>query len=102
MKAKNGVLLIEEPENHLHPGYLRVLLDTIFGYSKALDVQIFMSTHSCDLLQDALDVATRKNIEKDVQVTKLIKEGDAVRGVDYSVKQAKNVTKNLNFDLRGL
>jgi len=53
LQSENGILIIEEPENHLHPRYLSVLIETLFTYCKQLKVQVFMATHSYDLIQGA-------------------------------------------------
>ncbi len=38
-KSQDGILLIEEPENHLHPEYLAILVETLFTYAPGLKVQ---------------------------------------------------------------
>ncbi|HJJ42636.1 MAG TPA: AAA family ATPase, partial [Methanocorpusculum sp.] len=43
--AKDGILLIEEPENHMHPGYLSVFAEQLMTLSEKLNVQVFMTSH---------------------------------------------------------
>jgi Predicted ATP-dependent endonuclease of the OLD family len=50
-EPNGGILLLEEPEVHMHPGYLRELVKYITTISKTLDIQFFISTHSLDLIE---------------------------------------------------
>ena len=47
-----GPLLLEEPELSLHPGIVRALPQTLARIQRKTGRQIFLSTHSPDLLQD--------------------------------------------------
>jgi hypothetical protein len=44
------VLVIEEPELHLHPRLQRLLLSYLLQYAEANDVQLILSTHSATVL----------------------------------------------------
>jgi predicted ATPase len=48
-----GLLLLEEPELSLHPGVIQFIPQMIARMQRRLDSQIFISTHSSDLLQDS-------------------------------------------------
>jgi len=43
-EIKNGILLIDEPENSLFPDFLYDLVDTYLGIIQ--NTQLFMATHS--------------------------------------------------------
>jgi len=43
-KAKNRIIIVDEPENHLHPEAIRYLRQVLYGLSK--ENQIIISTHS--------------------------------------------------------
>ncbi|HOQ89618.1 MAG TPA: AAA family ATPase [Candidatus Hydrogenedentes bacterium] len=49
---KGGPLLLEEPEASLHPAIVRVLPQTFARILRQSGRQVFVSTHSPDLLQD--------------------------------------------------
>ncbi len=49
--AKNTALLIEEPESHQHPGGLARTLDMLLTLAEKNRTQIFMSTHSIELVR---------------------------------------------------
>ncbi len=48
-----GLLLLEEPELSLHPGVIQFIPQMIARIQRRLGSQIFISTHSSDLLQDS-------------------------------------------------
>ena len=48
-----GPLLLEEPEKSLHPDIVRVLLQTLESARCENDIQMFVSTHSNEFLQDS-------------------------------------------------
>ena len=45
-QIKNGVVMIDEPEIHLHPKWQFSLLEMIEKFSKELKIQFFLVTHS--------------------------------------------------------
>ena len=49
---KRGLLLLEEPELSLHPEIVRALPQMLARVQRKTDRQIFLSTHSPDLLRD--------------------------------------------------
>ena len=49
---KGGPLLLEEPELSLHPEIVRVLPQMLARVQRRTDRQIFVSTHSPDLVRD--------------------------------------------------
>jgi len=49
---REGPLLLEEPELSLHPGIVRVLPQMFARVQRRTGRQIFLSTHSADLLRD--------------------------------------------------
>lgn len=56
-----GLVLMEEPETHLHPGAIRQAARAIHAASRR-DIQIVASTHSLDLI-DALLEKCRGDLE---------------------------------------
>jgi len=48
----NGPLLLEEPELSLHPEVVRGILPMLAGIQRRSGRQLFLSTHSADLVED--------------------------------------------------
>lgn len=102
LKAQNGILLIEEPENHLHPGYLSVFIEAIFQYSEKLNIQIFMTSHSTDLIDDVLNYAKSEKKEQDILFSLMIRRpNNEIEKIDYDFSKADKYTNELKLDLRG-
>ena len=45
-RPKNTIVLLEEPEVHMHPGYLQELAKYLVILSRTRNIQLFISTHS--------------------------------------------------------
>jgi len=101
LKAKNGILIIEEPENHLHPRYVDIFVENLFEYSKKLNVQVFMSTHSIDLIRSALKYPETDDEKEMLLISKMTSDGQNVEKFDYTVNEGLKVIDELYLDLRG-
>ena len=53
------MLILDEPENHLHPGWINLLVEVIVLMQKYLNVTILLTTHSPNLLL-AIDTISKK------------------------------------------
>ena len=60
---RGSALLIEELETHQHPESLRKLTQTLFELAKQQDLQLFLTTHSMELITYALEAAEEKEID---------------------------------------
>jgi energy-coupling factor transporter ATP-binding protein EcfA2 len=56
-------LLVEELETHQHPESLRKLTETLFELAKQQDLQLFLTTHSMELISYALEAAQEKEVD---------------------------------------
>ena len=61
LTAKNNIIVVEEPEVHLHPKLQADLGDLIIESSLKNDNQIILETHSEDLLLRILKKNKKKN-----------------------------------------
>ncbi|SKB40714.1 AAA family ATPase [Daejeonella lutea] len=52
LNIKNGLIMIDEPELHLHPRWQNLLLDLFFEISKLTGNQFIISTHSSIFIQE--------------------------------------------------
>jgi AAA15 family ATPase/GTPase len=91
IRSRNGILLIEEPENHLHPRYLGVLIETLFSYCEELNVQVFMTTHSFDLIKMALEYPENVKEKEMLLISKMTTDGTTVEKFDYTVDEGLRV-----------
>jgi len=46
LNVKNGVVIIDEPELHLHPKWQRILLELFYDFTEKRGIQFFVVTHS--------------------------------------------------------
>jgi AAA15 family ATPase/GTPase len=67
--AKGGFLLIDEFENGLHYSVQTKVWEWLFTLSKELDIQIFATTHSWDVIESFREVALDRNDREGVLVS---------------------------------
>jgi energy-coupling factor transporter ATP-binding protein EcfA2 len=96
------VILLEEPENHLHPGYVKELVEFLIEFAREENVQLFVTTHNVDFLRECFDDATIGDHE-----AWLAEEFRLIQTTELSPKQfdyerAKEHVEELQLDLRGL
>ena len=98
--AKDGVVIFEEPEISLHPGYFDILAREIVSNSK--NSQFFISTHSLELVKYIIKNAKKVDELESVNIIKLRRLSDGyidreiLSGVD-----AKEEMESIETDLRG-
>ncbi|PKL65303.1 MAG: hypothetical protein CVV32_04765 [Methanomicrobiales archaeon HGW-Methanomicrobiales-3] len=102
IEAKNGILLIEEIENHLHPGYITILGDILFKLSNEYKVQVFMTTHSFDLIKEVLLCGKNNKMGEKFLISKFVLDDGKISRYDYSLEQALKISDNFALDLRGV
>lgn len=96
------LVLLEEPETHMHPGYVRELVYFLVQLAREEDVQLFVTTHNNDFLNDFFEA----NFTEDEQTFledefRLLQLQDGTADVmDYA--EAEEDLKDLKLDLRGL
>lgn len=98
--SKNGILLLEEPENHLHRGYTKLLIKYLIEYSEKLNVQLFISTHNMDLLEELLKY---KELDKKLQIIRMSK--DELKGkISFETLNYNDAKEEeeMKLDLRGV
>jgi AAA15 family ATPase/GTPase len=103
---KNKIILIEEPENHMHPGYIEQLVKIIVKFSEELDIQFFITTHNIDFIEyffnENLPAKEKRYLNTELQVIKMEKTKNVNTLITtYNYSQAKNTLKEVLMDLRG-
>ena len=78
---------MEELETHQHPESLRKLTQTLFELAKQQDLQLFLTTHSMELITYALEAAEKKEIDLKLHHLSLSQEG-TLRSIPMSLPTA--------------
>lgn len=98
--AKDGVVIFEEPEISLHPGYFDILAREIVANSK--NSQFFISTHSLELVKYIIKNAKKVDELESVNIIKLRRLSDGY--IDREILSgvvAKEEMESIETDLRG-
>jgi len=99
MIVKNGVVLMEEPEIRLHPGFMSSIAEQIVETAAHGEAQYVISTHSLDFLRFLLEA--NAELLKVVRMYRIEKTAE----IDFEVlsgKEAFEQVKELEADLRGI
>ena len=73
--VRPSVLLLEEPETHLHPAGLATLLDFLLTLSREEGFQVIASTHSIDLVHIASSLARQHGVKLSVVYLERARDG---------------------------
>lgn len=105
LSKNNKIILIEEPENHMHPAYIRELMRNILTFSKENNVQFFITTHNSDILDtvvlDLLEESYREFLEKELRIIRLESFGEDIVADELDRSSAKKNLEDIKLDLRG-
>jgi AAA15 family ATPase/GTPase len=93
---QGGVLLIEEPENNLHPGLYEVVADRLVEVVREDRTQVFLSTHNLEFAEKLL-----RSGEELVNVVRLYRVKDELAYEVLSHGEALEELDELRIDLRG-
>ena len=105
-KKIKPVILVEEPEIHMHPGYINEFIKYLIDFSNNNNMQFFITTHSEDLinsfLREDLDDESKNKLKKEFQIIRLtnINNENLVETIDYD--GAFDSINTLYLDLRGI
>lgn len=99
---QNNIVLLEEPENHMHPGYIREVVYFLINLAREEDVQLFITTHDSDFINDFftenLTDEEKSYLEDEFSLLRM--EEDSAVVEDYET--ARENLKELHLDLRGI
>lgn len=97
---KHGIVLFEEPENSMHPGYFEILAKEIVSNSH--DSQFFITTHSLEFLEYLLEKSEKLGVIDSVKILRLTRRaGNFIDREVYSGINAKEDIEDIKIDLRG-
>ncbi len=96
------VVFLEEPTTHMHPGYVREVVYFLIQLAMEEDVQLFVTTHSNDFLNDLFAENLHEEevafLEEDFKLFQM-QDGGA-KTLDY--REAEHSLTELYNDLRGI
>ena len=99
---ENNIVLIEEPENHMHPGYIREVVYFLIELAKDEGVQLFITTHSSDFINsfftENLTEEEEEFLKKEFSLIRMEEDGAVIENYET----AEDDLKNLHLDLRGI
>lgn len=97
LSLKESFILLEEPENHLHPKLMNRCIELMLESSKKN--QIFITTHSLEFLQKIIEKAKEKSIDLKVFSISNLKDG-IVEYNSYDLDEAYAAVNKIGVDLR--
>jgi predicted ATP-dependent endonuclease of OLD family len=95
------ILLLEEPENHMHPRYIHEFVYWLVGVVEDQDVQMFLTTHDIDFIRsffDFVDAPRKQFLSENFRLLKM----DQTMPEVYDYDDAEELSKELQIDLRGI
>ncbi|WP_337860655.1 AAA family ATPase [Ferroplasma sp.] len=106
-QPENSVILMEEPEVHMHPGYINEFIRYLVYISKLSNIQLYITTHSIDLIHGFLETENFPDeyynfLKENLSILKLNKIDDEVVISKINYKEAYNSMSDLMLDLRGI
>jgi AAA15 family ATPase/GTPase len=96
--GKGGYIFIDEIENGIWYKNYNLLWENIFYLSKIFDVQLFITTHSKELIQSFLKVS--KKYSEEVSLIELIEKNNKVDFIMFD-KNTLEIELDNNFEVRG-
>jgi len=94
--VKNGIIFMEEPEQRLHPGYMRLISEAMITSAKKNEAQFIISTHSAEFLEFLLE-----NGKELISIVKMSLTSSGI--IDYIIlsgEEAYEEIEEIRMDLR--
>ena len=98
MILEGTILMVEEVETHQHPQSLKLLTQTLFELAKKQNLQLFLTTHSLELMTYALEAAEEKDVGLAMHHVRLNEKGE-FDARSFSQPDAKLLT-DIGHDIR--
>ncbi len=99
--CRSSVLLLEEPELHMHPGLMELIAAAIVGAYGEQGNQIFLSTHSLELIDMIIEEAKKIGLkDNELKIYRLTLKEGKLYSEAYSLNEAIEARKKLEWDLR--
>ncbi|RLF77711.1 hypothetical protein DRN32_07545 [Thermococci archaeon] len=96
---RNGYLLIDSAEAFHHPKSLRIMAQTLIKGAKENNVQVFLTTHSLELIDMLLEYGLEEGV--DGRIVYMKRENGKLTHSIETFENAKELREDLGIDLRG-
>jgi len=97
-RERGLLILLEEPERNLHPGYIELVTDYIAKVANEERAQFFISTHSNEFVESLVDKATKVS-----SVFRMYREFDGkITYEQFTGFESKESMTEIKEDLRGI
>jgi len=102
---KNNIILLDEPDIYMHPGYINELIKIILTFSMDFNIQFFIVTHNSDFISEIIEGEFTKEQKKFLEKEFTLFKMDTLKGLTTvdkaNYKEAIDIRENLLLDLRG-
>ena len=95
---QNGIFLIDEIEDGLHFSIISKLIEFLFTISEKNNIQLFVSTHSEEIINAFVNAATKKNFS-DIGLFRLSKKEGVEKATFFSINEIVS-SREMNAELR--
>ncbi|NPA23658.1 MAG: ATP-binding protein [Crenarchaeota archaeon] len=72
---KNGIIILEEPETHMHPELMSLFMDQLVDLIYRNNIQLFITTHSIELvsyiLKSVAEIRDTNTLRQDVRILRM-------------------------------
>lgn len=100
---KTDVILVEEPENHMHPGYIAELVSFLIQISMEENIQLFVTTHDMDFVNEFFSDNLSEKKEEFLREEFSLFQFKAQHSIEiFEYEKAMEHLKEFQIDLRGL
>lgn len=100
VQASNGVLLVDEIETAIHISAFKEIFTWFIKSCKKFNVQVFMTTHSLEIVDSILDFDSECGNQQPLRVITLVKNKEKTVARVLHGEKAKKVRENYGMELR--
>jgi len=96
----HGILLLDDLECHFSPKTLYEGISFLYSLAKAKQIQLFITTHSLELIDEFLDLLHFYNELSNLKIIRLKSDGESSSFVEFSGKEAYELRIETEVDFR--
>lgn len=97
---RDGILLIDDFEAHLSPGTLYETVSLVYSLAKERNIQLFITTHSQELIDEWLDIMNFYHKLSDLKIIRMKSDGTLSSHIEFWGKEAYELRMEHEWDFR--